>query len=68
MILVLLLSWLEFEVHISVEVFMEVDPVEGNEFQDDLFINLGDVFLQIGNQRQGILVEYELFYLSLTFN
>lgn len=68
MILILLLSWLEFEVHVSVEVFMEVDPVEGNKFQNDLFINLGDVFLQIGNQRQGILIEDELFYLSLTFN
>ena len=47
---------------------MEVDPIEGNKFQNDLFINFGDVFLQIGNQRQGILIEDELFYLSLTFN
>lgn len=37
--------------HVFMEDFMKVGSIEGDELEDDLLVNLGNVFLHVGDQR-----------------
>ena len=40
---------------------MQANPIEGDELEDGLFIYFRDAGLQVADERQGGLIEFELF-------